>query len=178
MIAAVEYAIDRSNHPALLRQATGELAFAAPHPWIEADNAKAISLMTSRILIRPHNPTPTFLPNVAIQYFDLGRTPPLHLGEVGTARDIATLDTPAILSHSVTLAGALSQDEGTYLHHGRQLHIRRSQLSYTTDTGNAYLSILTSTSQAVDWRNLHTEFTAIEQLWFDSTIKTPTGTTL
>ncbi|MDT0223852.1 hypothetical protein [Gordonia sp. AC31] len=118
-----------------------------------------------------------FLPNVAIQYFDLGRTPPLHLGEVGTARDIATLDTPTILSHSVTLAGALSQDEGTYFHHGQQLHIRRSQLSYTTDTGNAYLSILTSTSQAVDWQNLHTEFTTIEQQWFNSTIKTPTGTT-
>ncbi|GAC86309.1 hypothetical protein GP2_078_00030 [Gordonia paraffinivorans NBRC 108238] len=176
MIAGVEYAVSRSGHPALLRQVTEQLAFAAPRPWIEADNATAISLMASRILIRPHN-NPTFPPNVAIQYFDLGRTPPLHLGEVGTARDIATLDTPTILSHSITLAGALSRDEGTYLHHGQQLHIRRSQLSYTTDTGNTYLSILTSTSRAADWQNLNTEFTTIEQLWFDSTITTPLGTT-
>ncbi|ROZ99291.1 acetyltransferase [Gordonia sp. OPL2] len=169
MIAATEYAIARYGCTVTLCATTELLDFAPPAAWYDLDSRSAHDAMASRVLLRSVDPIPRFVPNVAIQYFDLGATDVIDLAEIDTGFDIGALDGGTILSHAVTPDGRLSVDEGTYHAGEAELRVRRSQLAYVTTAGDSMLSILTATAAVSDWDSADYEIKDMEESWLKVT---------
>ncbi|MGC4962805.1 acetyltransferase [Gordonia sp. DT101] len=169
MIAATEYAIVRFGCTVTLCATTESLDFTPPPAWYELDAESAHAAMASRVLLRSTTPTLRFVPNVAVQYFDLGTTDVIDLAEIDTSFDIGALDSGTILNHGVRPDGNLSVDEGTYRADGEELRVRRSQLAYLTPAGHSMLSILTATTADGDWNSMEFEIREMEERWIRTT---------
>ncbi|GAA3704237.1 acetyltransferase [Gordonia hankookensis] len=170
MIAATEYAIARFGCTVTLCATTESLDFTPAPGWYELDAESAHAAMASRVLLRSATPTPRFVPNVAVQYFDLGQTDVIDLAEIDTGFDIGALDSGRILTSDVRPDGNLSVDEGTYRADGEGLRVRRSQLAYLTPVGHSMLSIVTATTAVDDWDSTEFEIRDMEERWIRTTI--------
>ncbi|MXP21896.1 acetyltransferase [Gordonia sp. HNM0687] len=172
MISVIEYAIVNLGAPATLRATTPSLDFTPPPAWYDLDTDRAHAASASRVLLRSETPTPPFVSNVAIQYFNLDTTQVIRLSEIDTTLDIAALGGATILGHETEYDGYLCSDEGIYTAADNNLRVRRSQLSYQTPDGSAALTIFTATTTLARWDTVETEIKEMEHQWLTTTIPT------
>jgi hypothetical protein len=175
VISAIEYAIVNLGSTATLRASTPESNFAPPAAWYDLDNDTAHKSMASRVLLRSESPTPAFVSNVVIQYFDLGKCEVIRLSEIDTTLDIAALPEAVVLDHTVESGGYLCVDDGTYRAGDLELRIRRAQVAYPTPQGTSILAIFTATSTQSAWNTVEYEITEMEERWLQKTTNPTSG---
>lgn len=175
MISAIEYAIVNLGSSATLRASKPELDFLPPAAWYDLDTDTAHKSMASRVLLRSENPTPAFVSNVVIQYFDLGQCEVIRLSEIDTTLDISALEESAVLNHTVASDGYLCIDDGTYRAGAFDLRIRRAQLAYLTADRTSMLAMFTATATDSTWNTVDSEIREMEERWLQKTTNRTSG---
>ncbi|GAB08413.1 acetyltransferase [Gordonia araii NBRC 100433] len=170
MIYVVEHVVANYGGDPQLRANTSELDFALPSAWYDLGVGEAHRYMASRVLLRSSEPTPPFVPNVAIQYISLGITEVIRVGELDTTMDLHALDAE-VIDHEVRCGGYLCVDTGTYSTDGFEVKTRRSQLTYSVP-GDSMLAILTATAALDGWDAVELEIATMEDGWLTATIPT------
>ncbi|GAB08414.1 hypothetical protein GOARA_011_00300 [Gordonia araii NBRC 100433] len=170
MIYVMEHAIANYGSVATLRASTPELDFVPPLAWYYLGVEEAHRYMASRVLLRSSDPPPPFVPNVAIQYFSLGITEVIRVGELDTTMDLQALGAE-VVDHEVGRDGYLCVDSGTYSADGQDLQVRRSQLTYSVP-GDSMLAVFTATATVDEWGAVELEISTMEDSWLAVTIPT------
>lgn len=175
MISAIEYAIVNLRSTAILRASTPELDFVPSAAWYDLDSDSAHKSMASRVLLRSESPTPPFVSNVVIQYFDVGQCEVIRLSEIDTTLDISALKDAVVLDHAVASDGYLCVDDGTYRSEGFDLRIRRAQMAYPSPQGASMLAMFTATTSESAWDSTQSEITEMETRWLQRTTNRTRG---